>query len=168
MTRDADQAKRPDGQGWALARLIGIHDGMRADLARLRGMVMAGAPRLPWADCITLCRFVHQHHQTEDAMLFPQLVRRLGGEDPALQGVVDELVADHRALAADLEEVERALAAPPGDGAARDAAGALERLSEHLEAHLGFEEERLGPALNRLSSTVAEEDFPAPRAGRAT
>src|SRR5688572_6314766 len=41
--------------------------------------------------CMHYCRFVHAHHTTEDAALFP-LVRK---HDPSLNSVVDRLEEDH-------------------------------------------------------------------------
>jgi hemerythrin-like domain-containing protein len=77
--------------------------------------------------------------------------------------VIDKLMADHRILTGYLDEVEKTLGALPGDAAARTAAAAaVERLAEHLEAHLDFEEGDLASALNMLSRVVSEGDFPAP------
>jgi Histidine kinase/Hemerythrin HHE cation binding domain len=109
-----DPARRPDDQAWALRRF-----------------------------CAGFCGAVHGHHATEDRVLFPMLLRR-SGADGALGGVIDRLRAEHRTLTAHLDQVERALDDLPGDAAARaTAAGAMARLSDLLEAHLRFEEERL-------------------------
>jgi Hemerythrin HHE cation binding domain len=177
-------SRESNGRGWALTRLIDLHTGMRNDLALLRRAVAAitedgqdvdsavaaianlsiKQPR--WSlrtYCASFCGFVHEHHAVEDSALFPMLLERQGGQDAAFRGVIDKLRADHRTLAGHLDEVERALGALPGDAAASAAAaGAMQRLTEHLEAHLDFEEAQLAPALNALSAAVAEEDFPAP------
>jgi hypothetical protein len=177
-------SRESNGRGWALGRLIDLHTGMRNDLALLRRAVAAIAEdgqdvdsavaavanlsiRQPsWSlrtYCASFCGFVHEHHAVEDSALFPALLERQGIQDTAFRAVVDKLRADHRTLAGHLDEVERALGMLPGDDAANAAAaGAMRRLSEHLETHLDFEEERLAPALNALSAAVAEEDFPAP------
>jgi hemerythrin-like domain-containing protein len=97
-----------------------------------------------------LLRAMHGHHATEDAVLFPMLLRRQGA-DGVLGVVVDRLRAEHRALTGLLDAVEQALGALPGDAAAKAATGAMARLSDQLEAHLRFEEEQLAPALNALS-----------------
>jgi hypothetical protein len=167
-----ESARRPDRQGWALRRLLDIHDGLRNDLARLRRAVAAATEdgqdvdaaaaalgglsfrRPGWTlrrFCAGFCGAVHGHHATEDAVLFPMLLRRQGA-DGALGVVVDRLRAEHRALTGLLDAVEQALGALPGDAAAKAAAtGAMARLSDQLEAHLRFEEEQLAPALNALS-----------------
>jgi hypothetical protein len=183
MKPDARQAGRRGEQGWALTRLIGLHNGMRNDLALLRRAVAAATEdgaeayaaaaalddlsfRQPgWslqAYCTEFCGFVHEHHSVEDTMLFPALQQQ-AGQEPRLRGVIDKLMADHRILTGYLDEVEKTLGALPGDAAARTAAAAaVERLAEHLEAHLDFEEGNLASALNMLSRVVSEDDFPAP------
>lgn len=167
-----EPACRPDHQGWALRRLLDIHGGLRNDLARLQRAVTAvtedgqdrdtaaaalagltfSRPR--WTlrrFCAGFCGSVHGHHATEDTVLFPMLLRRQG-TDGALGEVVDRLRAEHRTLTGLLDAVEQALAALPGDAAAKVAAtGAMARLSDQLEAHLRFEEEQLAPALNARS-----------------
>ena len=128
-----EPARRTDDQGWALRRF-----------------------------CAGFCGAVHGHHATEDRVLFPMLLRR-SGTDGALGGVIDRLGAEHRTLTAHLHRVERALDDLPGDAAARAAAaGAMARLSDQLEAHLRFEEERLAPALNALPRDVSSAVVPAP------
>jgi hemerythrin-like domain-containing protein len=93
----------------------------------------------------------YRHHATENAVLFPMLLRRQGA-DGTLGVVVDRLRAEHHALTGLLDTVEQALGALPGDADAKAAAtGAMARLSDQLEAHLRFEEEQLAPALNALS-----------------
>jgi Hemerythrin HHE cation binding domain len=184
MTPDTRHADRSGEQGWALARLIGLHDGMRNDLALLRRAVAAATRDGAEADaaaaalddlsfrqpgwslrtyCAEFCGFVHEHHSVEDAMVFPALLQQQGVKDPELRKVIDKLSADHRVLTGYLDEVERALGALPGDEAARErAAAAVARLSERLQAHLDFEEDNLASALNMLSRVVSEADFPAP------
>jgi hypothetical protein len=169
----SEPARRPDHRGWAIRRLLDIHEGLRSDLARLRRAVVAVTEdgqdldtaaaalgglsfRNPgWTlrrFCAGFCGSVHGHHATEDGMLFPMLLRRQIRMDGALGGVVDRLRAEHRTLTGLLDAVEQALGALPGDDAARAAAsGAMARLSDQLEAHLRFEEEQLAPALNALS-----------------
>jgi hypothetical protein len=98
----------------------------------------------------------------EDAIVFPMLLEHAGGDQPELAAVVDKLQADHLVLTGYLDEVERALAAGPDDPAARAAAvPAVERLSEHLHAHLAYEETQLAEALNAISRVVSEDQVPA-------
>jgi Hemerythrin HHE cation binding domain len=179
-------ARQPDRPGWALKRLLDIHDGMRNDLTLLQRAVTAVTEDGQEVDtaaaalgelsfrqpgwtlrrfCAGFCGFVHEHHATEDTMLFPMLLQQQAGSDGALDGVVDRLRAEHRTLTGHLDEVERALGALPGDAAAKTAAaGAMARLSQHLEAHLRLEEERLAPALNAMSRVVTEDEIPPPPA----
>jgi iron-sulfur cluster repair protein YtfE (RIC family) len=184
----ADHADRPNERGWALQRLIMVHDGMRDDLALLRravhavtrpdqdvaaavaalGEVSLGDPL--WSlrrYCAHFCGFVHDHHSVEDSMLFPVLLANRRNREAGLGKVIEQLQADHRALALYLDDVERALTATPDDDEAKAAAiEALERLSEHLESHLAFEESKLAPALNALSAVVTEDDLlPVPEEG---
>jgi hemerythrin-like domain-containing protein len=83
--------------------------------------------------------------------------------EDGLAQVIDKLRADHRTLAGHLDDVERSLDALPGDPEARaEAATMVERLAEHLEAHLAFEEQSLAPALTAVSSVVSEAAVPPP------
>ncbi|MUL43790.1 hemerythrin domain-containing protein [Streptomonospora sp. PA3] len=96
--------------------------------------------------CLRYCRVVHAHHGIEDAMLLPA-VRRAA---PHLGEAVDRLEADHRTVAAVLDEVEAAAQAldAGADTAARTRLSeALTALSDHLLEHLDFEEESIGPVL---------------------
>ncbi|HEY7483368.1 MAG TPA: hemerythrin domain-containing protein [Streptosporangiaceae bacterium] len=182
MARSTNGADQPAEPGWALTRLIKIHDGMRDDLALLRRAVQAIAEddrgmatamlgsvsfREPgWSlrvYCAHFCRFVQDHHSVEDTMLFPVLLRDQLATNPGFAKVIELLAADHRALTGYLDNVERALrAAPDDENAGAAALGAIERLSDHLETHLAFEEETLAPALNALSAVVSEDDFDVP------
>jgi hemerythrin-like domain-containing protein len=167
--------------GWALKRILGIHKGIRGDLALLRSAVtavtedgadvdtaMSAVQNLSinnpgWTFrtyCDNFCSFVHEHHSTEDSLVFPGLLA-MRGEDTDFKSLIEKLQADHRTLTGYLNEVEQALSALPGDGSAKTAAAsAMERLSEHLEAHLSFEEENLAPALNAMSKMVPESEAP--------
>jgi len=148
--------------------LLWIHGILRGDLEvvrRLAGEVLDGkAPdqvreeiaRLQvqsplWqlkVNCLYYCRFVHLHHNGEDAHLFPALRR----SNPALGPVVDRLEADHRKVSDILDEVEAAsdelvrVDTPAGRARVVDA---LSLLSEHLLAHLDFEETAITPTLRR-------------------
>ncbi len=164
--------------GWALTRLLKLHNAIRSDLALLDEAVTAIADgghdnvtaalarlsvRAPdWnvrRHCATFCTFVHEHHATEDAVMFPMLLQ----QDAQLGEAVDRLKAEHRDIARDSDEVLRTVGDLPGDAAAREAAtNAVNRLSERLRAHLDVEERLLTPALNAVSLVVSEDDVPAP------
>jgi iron-sulfur cluster repair protein YtfE (RIC family) len=164
--------------GWALTRLLNLHHAIRSDLALLDEAVTAIADgghdnvaaalarlsvRAPgWTlreHCATFCTFVHEHHATEDAVMFPMLLE----QDSQLGDVVDRLKAGHQDIARDVDEVLRTVRDLPGDAVAREAAtNAVSRLSERLRVHLDLEERLLAPALNAVSLTVSEDDVPAP------
>jgi Hemerythrin HHE cation binding domain len=183
MTLDAQRTGQPEEQGWALKRLLGLHAAMRNDLAVLRRAVaavsedgqdvnkaVAAIAELSIVEpgwslrtfCGNFCRFVHDHHTVEDTVMFPSVVE-FGGDPQGIRELVDRLMADHRTLSGYVDEAEQALAALPGDEAARATADkAMERLSEYLEAHLSFEERSLAPALNAVSRMMSPDDVDAP------
>lgn len=103
-------------------------------------------------NCLQACSFVHLHHRSEDAALFPS-VRDAA---PELSSVVDKLEADHREVSDMLDEVEAAAKAATGSTVDRQSrrrlVDALERLSEHLFQHLSYEEKVLGPVINSWES----------------
>jgi len=98
--------------------------------------------------CLRYCRFVHLHHNLEDAMLFPALREA----DPAIGPVVDRLEADHRRVSDLLDAVEAAAARLTADeqDARADVVLALDELHGHLLEHLEYEELRAGPVLRTL------------------
>ena len=102
-------------------------------------------------NCLHYCRFVHSHHNVEDAALFPVL-RRV---NPDLDPVVDRLEADHRQVSVLLDEVEAAASDLTGDnhgeGRARVVA-ALEALGAALLDHLDFEERSIESTLARMGT----------------
>lgn len=146
--------------------LLWIHGMIRADLEvvrRLAGEVLGGKPaedvrrevttlqtRSPlWqlkVNCLYYCRFVHAHHNGEDAHLFPALRR----SNPALGPVVDKLEADHCRVSEILDEVESGADdlvhgdTPAGRTRMVDA---LNTLAEHLLTHLDYEEKNISPTL---------------------
>lgn len=169
-------------QGWALTRLLLLHEGIRADvdlLRRVSAAVEAGDDQRALADlqkltartpawtlqtfCVAFCDFVHAHHSTEDALMFPMLLQHAGGQGADLAEVIDKLKADHRALAGMLDRAQHAVAALPADPAARSAAvHAVDDVTRHLVAHLDDEEQQLGTALNTVSRMVPEHEVPPP------
>lgn len=154
---------RPEGM---FRELLAVHAILRRDLAvvrRLADQVRAGlSPRTILAElrdlettsplwrlkfgCLDDCRFVHEHHTNEDALLFP-IVRQ---QDPALGGVLDRLQADHLAVHQIIERTSALAQRVPEDasGIGRvELVAALEELEVHLLGHLAFEERSLGPLL---------------------
>jgi hemerythrin-like domain-containing protein len=102
-------------------------------------------------NCLHYCRFVHSHHDLEDAALFPALRRT----NPDLGPVVDKLEADHRQVSALLDTVEAAAAElEAGDDQVHRAllVEALEALGGVLLEHLEFEERSIESTLARMTS----------------
>lgn len=101
-------------------------------------------------NCLNYCRFVHTHHNVEDAAIFPVLRDR----DQALGPVIDRLEADHRVVSDLLDEVEAQARGPlDRENEVRERlASALDRLASHLLEHLDYEEEALGPTLNEMEA----------------
>jgi hypothetical protein len=156
-------------QGRALfAELQWVHGILRRDLERVERLAAEVAAGLPGAaveaelgalktggplwqlkvNCLRYCRFVHGHHNLEDALLFPALRET----DPAIGPVVDRLEADHVKVSDLLDAVEAAAAElSAGNGDARGAVVAtLAALHEHLLEHLDYEELNAGPVLRRM------------------
>jgi hypothetical protein len=155
-------------QGKAIFQeLLWVHGAIRRDLAtveELAAEVLAGLPaeeararveelktngplwRLK-VNCLRYCRFVHSHHNAEDALFFPTL----RAANPGLAPVVDKLEADHRAVSDLLDEVEVAAGDLDGDDASRARlADGLAELAAELLVHLDFEELEAGPTIRRL------------------
>ncbi|WP_214407977.1 hemerythrin domain-containing protein, partial [Pseudonocardia lacus] len=148
--------------------LVDVHDGLRAELARLRDIadqVAAGAMdpgtarshlqtmtlrQNNWtlgAYCESYCRIVTTHHTIEDQSLFPHLRRA----EPALVPVVDRLAEEHVAIHGVIERVDRALVAlvTAPDGM-KDLRAAIDLLTDTLLSHLSYEERELVEPLARL------------------
>ena len=168
VSTHADDAETEQGRA-LFQELLWVHTVIRRDLETIRKLaasVLDGlAPKAVQAElatlqtegplwqlkvnCLRYCRFVHQHHGAEDAMLFPAL-RRI---DPGLDGVVDRLEADHRQVSGRLDDIEAAVSAlhQADEQATRERlANALGTLADELLAHLEFEELQAGPAIRRL------------------
>jgi hypothetical protein len=102
-------------------------------------------------NCLHYCRFVHSHHDLEDAALFPALRRA----NPDLDPVVDKLEADHRQVSELLDAVEaEAVELEAGDDPANRArvVEALVGLGGVLLEHLEFEERSIESTLARMTS----------------
>lgn len=148
--------------------LIEIHDGLRAELERVRdvvrqvraGALSIGAARSiintmamrqnNWtlgAFCESYCRIVTGHHTLEDRGVFPHLRR----SEPAVGPVLDRLEAEHEVIAEVIDALDRALVALVAtDGGGTRALDELEAqvdlLTDTLRSHLAYEErELIGP-----------------------
>ena len=149
------------------AHLVEVHDGLRAELTRLRDIVeqvVAGEEQAHrarnaineltmrqnnWtlgAYCAQYCRFVTGHHSLEDRSVFPHLRR----SDPALTPVLDRLEQEHLVIHDVLEQLDEALVGlVSGVSGTAELQRVVDRLSTTLLDHLAYEEVELVPALDR-------------------
>ena len=149
--------------------LLWIHGMIRRDLATVRQLAGDVATSMPaheiaeeiknlkrggklWQlkmGCLRYCRFVHSHHNLEDAAFFPSL----RAANPALHPVVDKLEDDHRKVSDLLDAVEEGadiLTKIDSDAVRRSIGDTLSVLSERLLEHLDYEELNVGPTLRRM------------------
>jgi hemerythrin-like domain-containing protein len=149
--------------------LVDVHDGLRAELDRLRQVVdeVAAGGTDPaalrsffnrmtirqnnWtlgAFCQSYCRAVTGHHSLEDRGVFPHL----GRADPKLGAVLARLGEEHEAIAEILERVDAALvalvAAEPD--AMERVRAAIDLISDAMASHFSYEERELVEPLARL------------------
>jgi alkanesulfonate monooxygenase SsuD/methylene tetrahydromethanopterin reductase-like flavin-dependent oxidoreductase (luciferase family) len=165
---DPDRRYTADQQA-AGRHLVDVHDGLRAELARLRDMVaqVAAGHRDPatvrshinrmtirqngWtlgAFCASYCRIVAGHHTLEDRSIFPHLRTR----DADIAPVIDRLEEEHEAIADLLDRVDQAmlgLVTDDPDGMDR-ACAVFDLFSDALLSHLAYEERELVEPLARL------------------
>jgi alkanesulfonate monooxygenase SsuD/methylene tetrahydromethanopterin reductase-like flavin-dependent oxidoreductase (luciferase family) len=164
--RHTEPVEAPAHPG-AGAHLVEVHDGLRAELSRLRDIVeqvVAGEEQAHrarnaineltmrqnnWtlgAYCAQYCRFVTGHHGLEDRSVFPHLRR----SDPALTPVLDRLESEHRVIHDVLEQLDEALVGlVSGASGSAELQRVVDRLSATLLEHLASEEIELVPALDR-------------------
>jgi hemerythrin-like domain-containing protein len=149
--------------------LIDVHDGLRAELGRLRDVIdeVAAGSTDPaalrsffnrmtirqnnWtlgAFCQSYCRAVTGHHSLEDSSVFPHL----GQADSRLQAVLARLGEEHETIAELLERIDEALvalvAAEP-DAMAR-VREAVDLITDAMASHFAYEERELVEPLSRL------------------
>jgi iron-sulfur cluster repair protein YtfE (RIC family) len=156
-------------QGRALfEELLWVHGAIRRDLATVEELAREVASGLPaeearerieglrtggplWqlkVNCLRYCRFVHSHHNAEDALFFPTL----RAANPAVGGVIDRLEAEHRSVSDLLDAVESAAVELDDDEESPRArlAEGLTALADQLLAHLEYEEREAGPTIRSL------------------
>ena len=149
--------------------LLWIHSMIRRDLGTVKRLATEVANSMPahelaaeiqdlkrngklWqlkVGCLRYCRFVHSHHNLEDAAFFPAL----RAANPALNPVVDKLEDDHRKVSDLLDAVEEGadvLTKIDSDAVRRSVADTLTVLGERLIEHLDYEELNVGPTLRRM------------------
>ncbi len=149
--------------------LLWVHSMIRRDLTTVRQLALDVAMSMPphevaeeiknlkrggklWQlkmGCLRYCRFVHSHHNLEDAAFFPSL----RAANPAIHTVVDKLEDDHRKVSDLLDAVEEGadiLTKIDSDSVRRGIVDTLKVLSERLLEHLDYEELNVGPTLRRM------------------
>ena len=176
-----DESTRPSGpppaEGRSYSRqelaagrhLIEFHDGLRAELDRLRDVlaqVAAGSTdpaalrtffnrmtirQNHWtlgAFCESYCRAVTVHHTIEDESVFPHL----GRADERLQVVLERLGAEHEQIAAMLDGIDAALVALVAEeqGALEKVQAAVDLVTDAMKSHFSYEERELIEPLARL------------------
>jgi hypothetical protein len=152
-----------------LEELLWVHSMIRRDLTTVRQLAADVATSMPphevaeeikhlkrggklWQlkmGCLRYCRFVHSHHNLEDAAFFPSL----RAANPALHAVVDKLEDDHRKVSDLLDAVEEGadiLTKIDSEAVRRSIVDTLTVLSERLLEHLDYEELNVGPTLRRM------------------
>jgi len=170
--------------------LVAIHDHLRSELIQIGQAVnqVAAGELQPEAArsliarmtlrqnhwtlgsfCASYCRLVTIHHAVEDTHMFPNLA----GVAPALQPVLERLEAEHRVIAAVLDQFDRALvdlvreedgSVGPVDSAGRvggtsgrvggttQISALAAELGDILLSHLAYEEDELADGLALLPS----------------
>ncbi len=136
------------------------HQALRRDLDRAVVVLRRSPPpeaqqrsaiasHLEW-----MMRFLHDHHASEDAGLYPVIRERR----PDAAALLDAMGADHEAIAVAMAEVEREAAGyrtDDDDGRRAALLAALERLQEVLLPHLRREEDEAMPVAS-ATLTAAE------------
>ncbi|NUR84287.1 MAG: hemerythrin domain-containing protein [Nonomuraea sp.] len=139
-----------------------MHRAMRGDARRLAvlmnaiatGEQQAGEARLTAIAAFTtkVCAGIHHHHQAEDDVLWPVIVRSAGAEVD-----LSDLTDDHAALDPLLDEITSAAARLTSDGqAVRRMAKSLTSLADLLDEHIEEEERLIFPV---VAAYVSEEDW---------
>lgn len=133
----------PDGP--ADTRMMGIvHQALKRDLTRARDVLTAspapqGRQRAALGKHVVwMMAFLHAHHTSEDAGLWPLLRQR----NPGAADLLDSMEADHARVAPAADAVEaaaRAYATTTSDDTSADLARALEHLLDELVPHLDRE-----------------------------
>lgn len=112
----------------------------------------SGVANDPVARCRTFCAVLTAHHETEDARLFPWLLR----EHPELADVVERLEQDHAMIATLLTNLSEAVDGGSGpDVLVRH----LEGLDAIMESHFRFEERALVAVLDAVPPEASGPDL---------
>jgi hemerythrin-like domain-containing protein len=151
-------------EGPADTRMMGIvHEALKRDLLRAR-QVLADAPapqgrqRVALGQHVTwMLAFLHAHHSSEDAGLWP-LVRQ---RNPAAAELLDSMEADHARIAPAADAVAaaaRAYTDTTADAARAALVGALDGLVEVLVPHLDRE---VAEAMPVVAASITNREWDA-------
>ena len=145
----------PGEQAATTATMGTTHGALRRDLARIRTVLTAApypqgrqraaiAAHAGW-----MMNFLHHHHTGEDAGLWPAV----RAKNAAAAQLLDQMDAEHRAIAPGIDAVEQAARHYAGDAAAReDLLAAVALLEQTLLSHLRREELEMMPVVARTLS----------------
>jgi hemerythrin-like domain-containing protein len=156
MTLALDPTTMPPAlEGWLAA-----HTALRRDAVALRQAVdalaptdSAGAARLADAFVLT-SRMLHEHHVTEDELVFPELIAR----SPAFAGAVMTMSLEHVDLDGLIDDISRALAVLTANTSRNVEVHArlahkVELFETIVQLHLEVEEEHALPLMMRCFTT---------------
>jgi predicted outer membrane lipoprotein len=167
MTLAIDPTTLPPAiKGW-----LGAHVAFRRDADALRAAVIAldpsdtvAATRLAAAFAITT-QMLHEHHDTEDELIFPELITR----SPAFAGVVMTMSLEHVDLDDVVDDITRALATLTGKTSRANEvhqrlARQVETFRSLVNLHLEVEEDHALPMFLRYFTTdeidaIGDEHF---------
>lgn len=124
------------------ARLVGVHDELRAELAVLREGLESPAPALGRQlarHCLAFCGALHAHHHNEDGVF--DLLKR---EFPDLTDSLERMREEHQVVARTVDQLETLLTSGADPATLRTE---VDRLASRLERHFAYEEAQLLPAL---------------------
>ncbi|MGW3632553.1 nitroreductase/quinone reductase family protein [Streptomyces sp. NPDC005122] len=130
--------------------LKAVHDVFRRELALIRMEFETSGSHLGAqlrVNCLTLCEGLHQHHTGEDIGLF----RALADRHPEHTPLLDRLRGEHGRIAVLAGELRRVVGEKHADPAL--VLPEVVRLTEALEAHLTYEEDRLIPILDAATAS---------------
>jgi hemerythrin-like domain-containing protein len=148
---------RTNEDGPADTRMMGIvHDALRRDLARVRAALACPVPpaqrRALAAHVDWMMDFLHEHHEGEDAGLYP-MVRAI---NPAAGALLDAMAADHARVDPAVAGVRAAAARWAADDAERAALlDAITALEDVLLPHLEREENEAMPVVSATITTAS-------------
>ena len=150
--------------GPADTRMMGIvHEALKRDLLRVRRVLRdapapLGRQRVALGQHVTwMLAFLHAHHSSEDAGLWP-LVRQ---RNPAAAGLLDSMEADHARIAPAADVVDAAArdyTTSTTDSSRAALVAALDRLVEVLVLHLDRE---VAEAMPVVAASITNREWDA-------